>query len=326
MPLSALLKTSEVFESPAVARFATAVCDGLSSTPKTLPPEYFYDDVGSALFETITVLPEYGLTRADRRILANNAQAIARQAPNHCSVLELGSGSGSKTAHVLRAIARRQGRVDYYPIDVSKAALDCCERELSGIAEVHPVHASFVEGVRQALAHAGGGPVLVLFLGSTIGNFDRDDAGNLLEQIRDELLEDDCLLIGTDLVKPVPELLLAYDDPAGVTAAFNRNLLARINRELGGNFDLRRFRHEARYNPRENRVEMHLVSMCSQSVEIQLASCVAMFQPGESIWTESSHKYEMSTVMDMARRAGFEVADSWTDEEWAFAESLWIAA
>lgn len=326
MQLSASLKTVEVFESSTLARFATAVCQGLSSTPKTMSPEYFYDDVGSALFEAITVLPEYGLTRADRRILSRHAPAIARRASTGCSVLELGSGSGSKTAHVLRAIAGKQGRVAYYPIDVSQAALDACERELSGVATVRPIQADFVQGVQQAMQYAGGRPVLVLFLGSTIGNFDREAAAKLLKQLRAELSKGDQMLIGADLVKPASELVLAYDDPAGITAAFNKNVLSRMNRELGANFDVRRFRHEARYNQREKRVEMHLVSTCSQTVEIRLASCLAAFRPGESIWTESSHKYELPELKKMAEQAGFEIAASWTDEQWPFCESLWNAA
>jgi dimethylhistidine N-methyltransferase len=242
-------------------------------------------------------------------------------------VVELGSGSGAKTTHVLRSLAQRQqGPLDYYPIDVSASALECCRRELFTVAQVHPVQATFVDGVRAALSRIPPHHrLLLLFLGSTIGNFSREAAGELLAELRAVLPEGGVMLIGADLVKPADRLLLAYDDPAGVTAAFNLNLLARINRELGANFDLRKFRHQARYGAAQKRVEMHLVSQTSHRVEIPGAACEVSFAAGESIWTESSHKYDCSDLEEMARAGGFRTLQTWTDQEWPFAESLWQA-
>jgi L-histidine N-alpha-methyltransferase len=322
MPLSA----SSRVEEPGTG-FAVDVRHGLARTgQKQLLPEYFYDDIGSALFETITRLPEYGLTRADRLLLENHAPAIAELLPGRTSVIELGSGTGSKTSHLLRAIRRRQRRVTYYPVDVSRAALAACERELGALATVVPVEATFVDGVRRALSGMKDRDhVLVLFLGSTIGNFDGDAAADLLSNVRTLLQPGDSLLIGADLVKPVAQVLAAYDDPAGVTAAFNLNLLGRINRELGANFDLRGFHHEARYDPLKKRIEMHLVSAVRQTVHIPGAGCSVSFEPGETIWTESSHKYDLQDLEHMAARSGFLVVRVWTDEEWPFAECLWKA-
>jgi L-histidine N-alpha-methyltransferase len=322
MPVSASSRT----EGPGTG-FPVDVRHGLARAgQKQLPPEYFYDDIGSALFEAITRLPEYGLTRADRLLLENHAPAIAGLLPGRTSVIELGSGTGSKTAHLLRAIGRRQRCVTYYPVDVSHAALAACERELGALATVVPIEATFVDGVRRALSGMNGRHhVLVLFLGSTIGNYDRDAAADLLSNVRALLEPGDSLLIGADLVKPPARLLAAYDDPAGVTAAFNLNLLGRINRELGANFDLRNFRHQARYVPIEKRIEMHLVSAVRQTVLIPGAGCSVSFEPGETIWTESSHKYDLPDLTQMAARSGYRMVRVWTDEEWPFAECLWQA-
>jgi len=168
--------------------------------------------------------------------------------------------------------------------------------------------------------------LLVLFLGSTIGNFDRPAAETFLREIRRRLSPGDGLLIGVDLVKPVSDMLLAYDDPAGVTAAFNLNLLARINRELGANFSLRQFQHEARYNQSERRVEMHLRSRVRQSVSIPPEDFTCTLRDGETIWTESCHKFEVDEVAGMAQRTGFTCEAQWVDGEWPFAENLWIAS
>ncbi len=324
MPHSALLTTAEESTSPSIARFAADVREGLTDNPKRLSAEYFYDSLGSALFEAITVLPEYGLTRADGRILWRHADDIVALAPSPVSVVELGSGSGTKTAHLLRSVAQRQGFAEYFAIDVSRAALDQCSRELSKCAQVHLIQDTFVNGLATALSRVSmGHRVLLLFLGSTIGNFDRASAAVLLRQVSSLLSRGDMLLLGVDLVKPPEQLTIAYDDPAGVTAAFNVNLLGRINRELGADFDLRRFHHEARYNAVEKRVEMHLVSDDEQCVRIPGAHCSVRFEAGESIWTESSHKYDVADLEAMASRGGFQVKELWTDQEWPFAESLW---
>ncbi len=316
-----------VSSTTAEERFARDVREGLAAPgQKRLPAEYFYDELGSALFEAITVLPEYGLTRADRRLLSRHAKDIATSIEAPVAVLELGSGSGAKTAHLLRELSLCQPSLDYYPIDVSGSALEHCRLELAHTASVHPIEATFVEGVRAARRQLPENRrILLLFLGSTIGNFGPDDAIGLLRELRAELNAGDRMLIGADLLKPVHELIEAYDDPAGVTAAFNLNVLGRINRELGGNFDLRQFHHEARYDAGAQRIEMHLVAKAPQAVTIPGADCTIRFDAGESIWTESSHKYELAQLAELARAGGFRVLQSWVDHQWPFAECLWEA-
>ena len=314
--MSTLLSVASKIET----QFARDVREGLTQRgQKRLPPTYFYDAIGSALFETITLLPEYGLTRADARVIERCAPELRDLLPGRRRVAELGSGSGKKTAAVLRATDARL----YYPIDVSDSALSACERELSAYAEVRAIHASYVDGLRQVVAEREDSSLLVLFLGSTIGNFGHDEAVEFLRGVRKTLGRGDALLIGADVMADIDRLLLAYDDPLGVTAAFNLNVLARINRELGGRFDLRRFRHQVRWNDRERAVEMHLASIGDQVIEITGADCRAVFADGETIWTESSHKYELAALDRLAEETGFSPVRNWIDSEWPFAECLW---
>jgi L-histidine Nalpha-methyltransferase len=311
-----------------VAEFAEAVRDGLTLPgQKELPSKYLYDEVGSLLFETICVLPEYGLTRADARLLERHAREIVGRLPFPIQVAELGSGTGKKTRWILEALSKRQ-KTYYYPIEISPSALAACEKELGQIDLVSVVgyEKTYLEGLRavcnrrEAKDH-----LLVLFLGSTIGNFDRAAGEAFLREVRTILRPGDAMLLGTDLEKKIDLQLLAYDDPAGVTAAFNMNLLARINRELGANFDLARFRHEARWNTAERRIEMHLCCVSGQRVEIGAAGLGIVLKPGETIWTESSHKYRAEEVIQMARRTGFYCDAQWIDQEWPFAQNLLIA-
>lgn len=288
---------------------------------------YLYDDIGTALFEVITLLPEYGLTRADARLLRSNAAEMAGRLPSALIVTELGSGTGAKTRWVLQAVARDRP-VAYYPIDVSASALLKCGQELGHLegSSIHPLEASYLDGLKAVVSlRRPGEGLLLLFLGSTIGNFDPVEGEQFLTEIRSHLMPGDALLLGTDLVKPVPQLLRAYDDALGVTAAFNLNVLARINRELGGNFMLHRFRHEVRYDESACRVEMHLRSTIRQTASIPGAGCECSLQKGETIWTESSHKFHAETIPVMARRTGFCCEEQWIDEDWLFAESLLIA-
>jgi L-histidine N-alpha-methyltransferase len=317
---------AQLYAPAARSEFALDVRAGLSKAgQKTLPCRYFYDDLGTALFEAISRLPEYGLTRADERLLQAHAGEIAAWLPGVAAVLELGSGTGSKTRSILEALASQTG-LPYYPIDLSSAALECCRRELGDLAEVVPLEASYLEGLTRALAsRAPREPVLVLFLGSTIGNFARPEMARFLQDVRSRLRPGDALLLGTDLEKSESSMLLAYDDPLGVTAAFNLNLLARINRELGGDFDMRHFNHQARYNRSERRIEMHLRSRCDQEVSIRGAGIVVRFQAGETIWTESSHKFSLSEVITLAAHSGFDCVRQWVDREWPFAENLLVA-
>jgi L-histidine Nalpha-methyltransferase len=327
MPVSASFKTTETVLSN-LSGLGRHVRWGLMRPgQKQLGPEYLYDEVGSALFEAITYLPEYGLTRADERLLSRRADQIAARAGWPALVVEMGSGSGRKIARLLSTVRSRREELRYFAVDVSESALIRCEQELGSICDVTPIRARFLEGVRQALAQRERGQsALLLLVGSTIGNFDRAEADAFLSAVRGELSPGDQLLIGADLVKDEQSLLLAYDDPAGVTAAFNRNILCRINRELGANFDLRLWKHVARYDPAERRVEMHLEALQRQSVSIPGAACSVRFQQGETIWTESSYKYTTECLDAMARSAGFAPLECWIDAEWPFAECIWKAS
>jgi len=313
-----------------VADFAIDVRLGLMKEgQKEIPSKYLYDEVGSALFEVITVLPEYGLFRADERLLRENADTIAAALrPGPIAVAELGSGSGKKTFWILEALAGRQHMV-YHPIEISRKALDQCSKELSALrnVQVRPVQQPYLDGLASvAAARRPGEQLLVLFLGSSIGNFDSGAAQSFLADVRQVLTAGDALLLSADLQKPMSQLLPAYDDPLGVTASFNLNVLARMNRELKADFHLSAFRHLARYDEREHRIEMHLVSTCEQTVAIPQAHCCVSFDEGETIWTESSHKYRPSDVMEMGMRAGFQPLRQWQDPYWAFAQTLFVAA
>jgi L-histidine N-alpha-methyltransferase len=312
----------------AAYEFAADVRAGLTRTgQKELPSKYLYDNVGSALFEVISHLPEYGLTRADERLLRRHADEIVNRVPGPVAVAELGSGSGKKTRWLLEAFCRRQ-RTSYYPVEISHSALVMCERELRDIDAISIVgfEREYLDGLLEVAAYRKSGQHLfVLFLGSTIGNFDRPAGMKFLAEVRRILEPGDSLLLGTDLEKPSSQLLPAYDDELGVTAAFNLNLLARTNRELGADFDLREFRHLARINHEARSVEMHLQSQRRQFVSIPAAEVVVEFLEGESIWTESSHKYTADEILETARAAGFRCETQWIDEQWPFAENLLIA-
>jgi dimethylhistidine N-methyltransferase len=313
---------------PVLDELALEVRAGLgASGQKSLPCKYFYDEVGSALFEVISLLPEYGLSRADDRLLRRHAPDIVRRVPPAVTVVELGSGNGKKTRDLLGALARRRP-VTYCPIEISGAALARCAQELSGVDAIRIVahQASYLEGLKAAAARRPAGEsLLVLFLGSTIGNFDRASGEAFLAHVRALLHAGDALLLGTDLEQSRDRLLRAYDDPAGVTAAFNLNLLARLNRELAADFVLPRFAHLALWNERERRIEMHLRSRQDQRVQVARAGLAVTLREGETIWTENSHKYTAGEVVAMAERTGFRCEAQWLDAEWPFAESLLLA-
>src|SRR5712671_1563180 len=291
-----------------VSEFSADVRESLTKPgQRELPSKYLYDEVGSSLFEAICVLPEYGLTRADARLLEKYSREIVGRLPSSIQVAELGSGSGKKTRWILEALSQRQ-KTYYYPIEISPSALAALAKELGQIDLVSIVghEQSYLEGLRTVAEGRGEEDhLLVLFLGSTIGNFDRDAGEKFLSEMREILRPGDALLLGTDLEKSVELQLLAYNDPAGVTAAFNMNLLARINRELGADFDLSCFRHEARWNYADRRIEMHLRSTCRQSVRIPAANLRVVLDEDETIWTESSHKYRAEEIPKMAARTGF---------------------
>lgn len=307
---------------------ALDVRDGLGGAgQKTLPSRWLYDDIGSALFEAICLLPEYGVTRAETRILARCAPLLAARLGHVPRVVELGSGSGGKARGLLAALLQ-SGPVSYLPVDLSDAALVQCGQDLSSLPglDVREIRDDFLPGLRAAtLGRPTRQPLLVLFLGGTVGNIARVAAADFLRELRAALLPGDVLLLGTDLVQPEERLLEAYDDPTGVTAAFDLNLLARLNRELGANFDVLRFAHEARWNSPERRVEMHLRARRSQVVDIPGAGLHVGFREGETIRTELSCKFGPSEPVLLAALAGFRCLQQWVDAEWPFAENLWIA-
>ena len=311
-----------------ISEFAAEVHAGLSRKgQKTLPSKYLYDEIGSTLFEVISLLPEYGLTAADNRILRRHAEAIVECMGFPKQVTELGSGSGKKTRGLLESLCRR-APTTYYPIEISRPALVQCERELAFLEAltIVGIEAPYLQGMAEAAAlRRPEEPLTVLFLGSTLGNFERDAAACFLADVRRSLLPGDSLLLGTDLQKPVRQMIRAYNDSLGVTAAFDLNLLARMNRELGANFDLSQFRHEACYNADESRMEMHLLSQSHQTVTLPGCDLTVSFSPGETIWTESSYKFTVEEVAELGERCGFRYESRWVDEEHPFAESLFIA-
>ena len=319
--------TREILTDP-FTQFTEDVRAGLGKRgQKELPSKYLYDAVGSALFDVISLLPEYGLTRADARILRRHAREITSRISSPVIVAELGSGSGKKTRWILEALTRRQPTT-YHPIEISYDALAQCERELDSLPRVSILgfEAEYLDGLRRAAAvRKPGERLLVLFLGSSIGNFDREPGERFLGQVRGTLNPGDGLLLGTDLEKSVDRLIQAYDDSLGVTAAFNLNLLARMNRELDADFDLSEFEHLAFYNAPERRIEMHLRSRTKQTLTIPKADFSVKIEEGETIWTESSHKYRAEDPFTMAERSGFRCDGQWIDEEWPFAESLLTA-
>jgi L-histidine N-alpha-methyltransferase len=306
-----------------VEQFAADVRYYLSLTPKQLPSRYFYDDLGSALFETICRLPWYTITRAETRLLAAHGEDAFRRLPSLTSIVELGPGNGEKLRALLEAAPRRRGTIDVHLVDVSASALAMAMRTIGNVGDVRVIthQATYDAGLREATAQVTG-RTLVAFLGSNIGNFDPPGAVAFLQNIRAGVSYGDALLLGVDLVKPAEQLLLAYDDPLGVTAAFNRNLLLRINRELGAAIDLDRFAHRAVWNAEQGRVEMHLVARTGQSIRIPGANIDVRLEAGEMIWTESSYKYVPEQIDDLLESCGFRPAGQWIDHDDGFALTM----
>jgi L-histidine N-alpha-methyltransferase len=316
-------RASVAVASDAARELAEEVRHFLTQTPRQLPSRWFYDELGSALFEAICRLPWYPLTRAESRLLARHAREILD--PEVRTIFELGSGSGAKLSALIAGAGHRRARLDLHLVDVSHSALAEAERALEQLPGVrivpHPLPYELgLEEVGRDRPAAG--RRLALFLGSNIGNFDPPGRAAFLAAVRSSLVRGDSLLLGADLVKPESDLLLAYDDPLGVTAAFNLNLLARINRELGGDFDLGRFTHLAVWNEERSRVEMHLRSDIRQRVIVRDANLAVVMEPGETIWTESSYKYRPAEIDSMLGRAGFRVRVQWIDPVDRFALTL----
>jgi dimethylhistidine N-methyltransferase len=307
------------------ADFAADVQRDLALRPKQLQSKYLYDALGSSLFEAICRLPWYRITRAERRLLETHASAIVGRvsASKVPLIVELGCGSGEKIVILAEAVQAAGRRARVHLIDISRQALEQSERTLGGLRHISVVghRETYEVGLRHAAQQRDpDSPVLVLLLGSNIGNFDAPAAGDFLRAIRGALMPGDALLLGADLVKPPRDLQYAYDDPLGVTAAFNRNLLVRINRELHGSFDLDCFAHVAVWNAGARRVEMHLESLADQRVRI--GDSTVTFVKGERIWTESSYKYEPDDIVAMGTAVGFTTAEQWIDQPARFALTL----
>ncbi|HKS72684.1 MAG TPA: L-histidine N(alpha)-methyltransferase [Terriglobales bacterium] len=302
-------------ETVVLPPFAREVEEGLSAFQKTLPCKLFYDAYGSELFEEITRLPEYYLTRTELAILRERGSEIVAAAGSNLSVVELGAGTAVKTGTLLGALARRQMRVPFYAVDISSDALEsACERIASECPTVFvkPIVADFSQGF--GFLRTIRGQKLVLYLGSSIGNFNPEEAMEMLLQVRRQLAPGDALLLGTDLAKDPAVLVPAYDDAQGVTAEFNKNILRRLNRDLQGDFDLDAFRHRALWNPRRSRMEIYLESLKDQTVTLGLLRQRVGFRAGERIHTENSYKYTLTMVREMLEGAGFRLEQSWFDE------------
>lgn len=325
MTTIALPQISAQTETPV----ALAVREGMAAQPKRLPAWLFYDEAGSRLFEQITALPEYYLTRTERGILNTHAaDMIARAAHSdngtRLRIAELGAGSADKTRLLLKAATERQGTLLYEPMDVSASALQAArERIESEIPGVHvlPRVMDYTQGLNLYPA-AHGERRMLLYIGSSIGNFEPHEAARLLVVVRAGLHRGDSLLLGVDLRKDEATLLAAYDDAAGVTADFNLNMLARLNRELGADFDLGCFAHRAVWNPDRSRIEMHLESLIAQRMQIPALDLDVSFAEGERIHTENSYKYAPGQAEAMLAAAGFAAESTWTDERGWFAVCL----
>lgn len=301
--------------NPGASRFRDDVLCGLSARRKALSSKYFYDTEGSRLFEAICELPEYYLTRTETALLARIAPDLAAFIGDGAALVEFGSGASAKTRLLLDAAPQVNL---YVPIDISEVALSRAAAAIMATyanLEVIPLVADFTNGLKLP-ATLEGRPVVGFFPGSTIGNLRPLEAERFLRRARRELGEGALFVLGADLTRAPEVLLPAYDDAQGVTAAFNRNLLARINRELGADFDLDAFEHRAVWNERESRIEMHLVSRRDQTA--RLGSCVITFAEGEAIHTEDSHKYQLESLARIVERTGWRVETSWITDTPSF--------
>jgi dimethylhistidine N-methyltransferase len=331
-PESISISTIDAVASEALA--------GLSATPRTLSPWLFYDEAGSHLFENITELPEYYLTRTERSIFAAHAEEILREAASShgphpagkLTLIELGAGTATKTGILLAAAVRQQGSVVYQPVDVSETALaEASENILKNIPGV-TVRCQVTDYTREGLPldRLPNTRTLALYIGSSIGNFTPEDARGVLRNLRAQLLPGDTLLLGTDLGpgahKTEATLLAAYDDAAGTTAAFNLNVLTRLNRDLGADFDVKNFRHKVLWNAAASRIEMHLESLVAQTVQIPASDAGAAltidFAAGETIHTENSYKFTTAAVEALLASASFKLTRSWQDPQHLFAVTL----
>lgn len=300
-----------------------AIREGLQARPRKLPASLLYDALGSSLFEAITFLPEYEVTRADFALLERHSRDVFDALGGPIEVCELGPGAGSKAALVLRQLIERQPRVPFTGVDVSRTALDQCQHALEAIPGVvaRAQQARYLDGLAAA-PRTEGHRRLVLFLGSNLSNFERAAAARFFHEVRAHLQPSDGFLLATDLDKAPEQLIPAYDDALGVTAAFNRNVLLRLNRDWGADFPLDAFRHRAHWNAQARRIEMHLEA--ERSIHTRVLDIDVLMAPGETLWTESSHRFTTAELRGWGEAAGFRCAGQWQNAPWAFAHSLFV--
>ena len=311
-----------------LAGLADDVRKGLAAQPKRFLPKYFYDELGSQLFEAICLLPEYYLTRAENEIFQRYAGEIAASVGGQVTLVEMGSGSASKTRLIIEALLRHQSSLLFMPVDISASALESSSRILLQSypqLTIEAYAADYFAGLAE-LGKTSRQRTLALFLGSNISNFDSDEALRFLRALRRVLRTGDALLLGADLKKDPAVLEAAYNDSLGVTSAFNLNVLARINRELGGTFDLRAFRHQAFYNEEMGRIEIYIESLIQQKVRIEKLDLDIEFAAGELIHTENSYKYDMAGIARLAGETGFECSRTWLDSQERFSSNLLLAS
>lgn len=311
-----------------LAGLAEDVRKGLAAQPKRFLPKYFYDELGSQLFEAICLLPEYYLTRAENEIFQRYAGEIAASVGGQVTLVEMGSGSASKTRLIIEALLRRQSSLLFMPVDISASAIESSSRILLQSyprLTIEAYAADYFAGLAE-LGKTSRQRTLALFLGSNISNFDSEEAPRFLRALRSVLRTGDALLLGADLKKDPAILEAAYNDSLGVTSAFNLNVLARINRELGGTFDLRAFRHHAFYNEEMGRIEIYIESLIDQKVRIEKLDLDVEFAAGELIHTENSYKYDRAGIARLAAETGFECSRTWLDSQERFSSNLLLAA
>lgn len=310
------------------ASLAEDVRRGLTNQPKSLSPKYFYDELGSQLFDAICLLPEYYLTRAENEIIERYASEIVDSVAGEKTLLEMGSGSASKTRLIIEALLEKQSLLTFMPVDISAYVLESSSRILLQSyprLRVEAYAAEYFDALSVLSEKKPTGRILALFLGSNISNFGRNEAPKFLRALRRVLKTGDALLLGADLKKDRSELEPAYDDALGLTAAFNLNLLARVNRELGGNFDLRAFKHHAFYNDEIGRVEIYIESIRPQTVRIDALDLEVHFAAGERIHTENSYKYDLEGIAQLASATGYTCSRTWLDSGKRFSSNLLLA-
>ncbi|HSB09594.1 MAG TPA: L-histidine N(alpha)-methyltransferase [Blastocatellia bacterium] len=325
------LKIERLTQGDGSNTFEHDVREGLTRSPKRLPPKYFYDDLGSRLFEAICALPEYYLTRAESEILHASAKEIVSSIGGPVRLLELGSGSAEKTRYLIEALLGRQTELHYLPVDISELSLELSSQRLLRLypgLRITAFAADYFTALETLARRVPADPTrrtVAVFLGSNIGNFGRDESREFLRAVRKLLRPEDALLLGADLKKSPDILIPAYDDALGVTAAFNLNLLSRINRELNGDFDVRKFGHNATYNADLGRIEIRLISLEPQRVRIGKIDLEVNFDDGESIRTENSYKFDLDQLSAMGRETGFVLSRTWFDQAHLFSFNLFVA-